>query len=582
MQIDICGLEPLDRNVSFVGVGERCNVAGSRKFLRLISEGSYEEALEIARRQVQDGALVLDINMDDGLLDARREMVHFLHLIGSEPDICRVPLMIDSSDWNVISEALKCVQGKSIVNSISLKEGEETFLAHACEVRRMGAAVVVMAFDEEGQATTYERRIDICARTYRLLVETVGMPPEDIIFDPNVLSVATGIAEHDAYAWDFLRTVEWIKANLPGAHISGGISNLSFSFRGNNYIREAMHAVFLYEGMRRGMDFAIVNPSAKVAYADIPQEHLAIIGDVLLRPSPQASEALIELATELNAQKEKDGKAVTDGRTSVSTDGVQAMSVEERLAHKLQKGITDGLEADLGEALSMYHRAVDIIEGPLMEGMNRVGRLFGVGKMFLPQVVKTARTMKRAVQILQPHIEAQKAEGQKSQGKVLLATVKGDVHDIGKNIVSVVMGCNGYEVMDLGVMVPPEDIVRTALEYQPDAIGLSGLITPSLAEMTETVRQLSEAGIFVPVMIGGATTSALHTAMKIAPVYGGPVLWIKDASQNCPRLAPFLNPLTKAKAIAGLNDEHESHRQACQPQPVVSLEEARRNKPNFF
>ena len=579
MQIDICGLEPLDRNVSFVGVGERCNVAGSRKFLRLVSEGSYEEALDIARRQVQDGALVLDINMDDGLLDARREMVHFLHLIGSEPDICRVPMMIDSSDWNVISEALKCVQGKSIVNSISLKEGEETFLAHAREVRRMGAAVVVMAFDEEGQATTYERRIDICARAYRLLVETVGMPAEDIIFDPNVLSVATGMPEHDAYAWDFLRTVEWIKANLPGAHISGGISNLSFSFRGNNYIREAMHAVFLYEGMRRGMDFAIVNPSAKVAYADIPQEHLTIIEDVLLRPSAQASEALIELASTLSAQSEK---STAKDKKSVSVDDAHAMSVEERLAYKLQKGTTDRLEEDICEALSLYPRAVDIIEGPLMEGMNRVGRLFGEGKMFLPQVVKTARTMKRAVQILQPHIEAQKAEGQKSQGKVLLATVKGDVHDIGKNIVSVVMGCNGYEVMDLGVMVPPEDIVRAALEYQPDAIGLSGLITPSLAEMTETVRQLSEAGISVPVMIGGATTSALHTALKIAPVYGGPVLWIKDASQNCPRLAPFLNPLTKAKAIAGLNDEHESHRRACQPQPVVSLEEARRNKPNFF
>lgn len=579
MQIDICGLEPLDRNVSFVGVGERCNVAGSRKFLRLVSEGSYEEALDIARRQVQDGALVLDINMDDGLLDARREMVHFLHLIGSEPDICRVPMMIDSSDWNVISEALKCVQGKSIVNSISLKEGEETFLAHAREVRRMGAAVVVMAFDEEGQATTYERRIDICARAYRLLVETVGMPAEDIIFDPNVLSVATGMAEHDAYAWDFLRTVEWIKANLPGAHISGGISNLSFSFRGNNYIREAMHAVFLYEGMRRGMDFAIVNPSAKVAYADIPQEHLTIIEDVLLRPSAQASEALIELASTLSAQSEK---STAKDKKSVSATDAHAMSLEERLAYKLQKGTTDRLEEDICEALSLYPRAVDIIEGPLMEGMNRVGRLFGEGKMFLPQVVKTARTMKRAVGILQPHIEAQKAEGQKSQGKVLLATVKGDVHDIGKNIVSVVMGCNGYEVMDLGVMVPPEDIVRAALEYKPDAIGLSGLITPSLAEMTETVRQLSEAGISVPVMIGGATTSALHTALKIAPVYGGPVLWIKDASQNCPRLAPFLNPLTKAKAIARLNDEHESHRRACQPQPVVSLEEARRNKPNFF
>ena len=582
MQIDICGLEPLDRNVSFVGVGERCNVAGSRKFLRLISEGSYEEGLDIARRQVQDGALVLDINMDDGLLDARKEMVHFLHLIGFEPDICCVPMMIDSSDWNVISAALRCVQGKSIVNSISLKEGEEAFLAHAREVRRMGAAVVVMAFDEEGQATTYERRIDICARAYRLLVETVGMPAEDIIFDPNVLSVATGMAEHDAYAWDFLRTVEWIKANLPGAHISGGISNLSFSFRGNNYIREAMHAVFLYEGMRRGMDFAIVNPSAKVAYADIPQEHLAIIEDVLLRPSPQASEALIELATELNAQREKDGKAVIDDRTSVSTDGVQAMSVEERLAHKLQKGITDGLEADLNEALSLYPRAVDIIEGPLMEGMNRVGRLFGEGKMFLPQVVKTARTMKRAVGILQPHIELQKAEGQKSQGKVLLATVKGDVHDIGKNIVSVVMGCNGYEVMDLGVMVPPEDIVRAALEYKPDAIGLSGLITPSLAEMTETVRQLGEAGISVPVMIGGATTSAMHTALNIAPVYGGPVLWIKDASQNCPACSRFLNAQTADEAMHALRLEQEELRRSFEPAPLASLEEAREQKPRFY
>ena len=579
MQIDICGLEPLDRNVSFVGVGERCNVAGSRKFLRLVSEGSYEEALEIARRQVQDGALVLDINMDDGLLDARSEMVHFLHLIGSEPDICRVPMMIDSSDWNVISEALKCVQGKSIVNSISLKEGEETFLAHAREVRRMGAAVVVMAFDEEGQATTYERRIQVCERAYRLLVDTVGMPAEDIIFDPNVLSVATGMAEHDAYAWDFLRTVEWIKANLPGAHISGGISNLSFSFRGNNYIREAMHAVFLYEGMRRGMDFAIVNPSAKVAYADIPQEHLTIIEDVLLRPSAQASEALIELAGTLSAQSEK---SAAKDKKSVSATDAHAMSLEERLAYKLQKGTADRLEEDICEALSLYPRAVDIIEGPLMEGMNRVGRLFGEGKMFLPQVVKTARTMKRAVQILQPHIEAQKAEGQKSQGKVLLATVKGDVHDIGKNIVSVVMGCNGYEVMDLGVMVPPEDIVRAALEYKPDAIGLSGLITPSLAEMTETVRQLSEAGISVPVMIGGATTSALHTALKIAPVYGGPVLWIKDASQNCPACSRFLNPQTADEAMHALRLEQEELRRSFEPAPLASLEEARERKPRFY
>ena len=582
MQIDICGLEPLDRNVAFVGVGERCNVAGSRKFLRLISEGSYEEALNIARRQVQDGALVLDINMDDGLLDARKEMVHFLHLIGSDPDICRVPLMIDSSDWNVISEALKCVQGKSIVNSISLKEGEDVFLTRARYIRRMGAAVVVMAFDEEGQATTFERRIEICARAYHLLVEVVGMPAEDIIFDPNVLSVATGMAEHDAYAWDFLRTVEWIKANLPGAHISGGISNLSFSFRGNNYIREAMHAVFLYEGMLRGMDFAIVNPSAKVAYADILQEHLAIIEDVLLRPSAQASEALIELASSLSAQSDRGVSGSATNNKSMPADNTHAMSLEDRLSYKLQKGITEGLDEDLCDALSKYSRAVDIIEGPLMEGMNRVGKLFGEGKMFLPQVVKTARTMKRAVQILQPHIEAQKSEGKNTQGKVLLATVKGDVHDIGKNIVSVVMACNGYEVMDLGVMVPPEEIVRTALEYRPDAIGLSGLITPSLHEMVEVVGKLAQAGISVPVMIGGATTSALHTALKIAPAYPGPVLWLKDASQNCPVLSHFLNVQTAEEAILVLRKEQEELRCSFAPEPLASLEDARKNKPKFF
>ena len=582
MQIDICGLEPLDRNVAFVGVGERCNVAGSRKFLRLISEGSYEEALNIARRQVQDGALVLDINMDDGLLDARKEMVHFLHLIGSDPDICRVPLMIDSSDWNVISEALKCVQGKSIVNSISLKEGEDVFLTRARYIRRMGAAVVVMAFDEEGQATTFERRIEICARAYHLLVEVVGMPAEDIIFDPNVLSVATGMAEHDAYAWDFLRTVEWIKANLPGAHISGGISNLSFSFRGNNYIREAMHAVFLYEGMLRGMDFAIVNPSAKVAYADILQEHLAIIEDVLLRPSAQASEALIELASSLSAQSDRGVSASAANNKSMPADNTHAMSLEDRLSYKLQKGITEGLDEDLCDALSKYSRAVDIIEGPMMEGMNRVGKLFGEGKMFLPQVVKTARTMKRAVQILQPHIEAQKSEGKNTQGKVLLATVKGDVHDIGKNIVSVVMACNGYEVMDLGVMVPPEEIVRAALEYRPDAIGLSGLITPSLHEMVEVVGKLAQAGISVPVMIGGATTSALHTALKIAPAYPGPVLWLKDASQNCPVLSHFLNVQTAEEAILVLRKEQEELRCSFAPEPLASLEDARKNKPKFF
>lgn len=578
MQINLCGLEPLDKNATFVGVGERCNVAGSRKFLRLISEGNYEEALQIARRQVQDGAMVIDINMDDGLLDARKEMVHFLKLIASEPDICRVPMMIDSSDWQVISAALKCVQGKSIVNSISLKEGEELFLAHAGEIQSMGAAMVVMAFDERGQATTFERRKEICERAYKLLVEKVGISSEDIIFDPNVLSVATGIAEHDSYAWDFLRTVEWIRQNLPGAHISGGISNLSFSFRGNNYIREAMHAVFLYEGIRRGMDFAIVNPSAKVIYADIPQNHLRIIEEVLLHPSAHASEALIALATELNQTDRK----TTATSTSALTEETTSLTLEERLAQKLQQGTTEGLETDLQEALAKYPKAVDIIEGPLMKGMNRVGQLFGEGKMFLPQVVKTARTMKRAVSILQPHIEAQKTGGQSHVGRVLLATVKGDVHDIGKNIVSVVMACNGYEIIDLGVMVPAEDIVNVALEHKPDAIGLSGLITPSLSEMVEVVSRLAEAGISVPVMIGGATTSALHTALKIAPMYQGPVLWLKDASQNCPRVAQFLNPATRSKALEKLNAEYDYMRQSYSPQPIVPIEEARRNKPNFF
>lgn len=578
MQINLCGLEPLDKNATFVGVGERCNVAGSRKFLRLISEGNYEEALQIARRQVQDGAMVIDINMDDGLLDARKEMVHFLKLIASEPDICRVPMMIDSSDWQVISAALKCVQGKSIVNSISLKEGEELFLAHAREIQSMGAAMVVMAFDEQGQATTFERRKEICERAYKQLVEKVGIPSEDIIFDPNVLSVATGIPEHDSYAWDFLRTVEWIRQNLPGAHISGGISNLSFSFRGNNYIREAMHAVFLYEGIRRGMDFAIVNPSAKVTYADIPENHLRIIEEVLLHPSAQASEALIALATELSQTDRK----TTATSTSALTEATTSLTLEERLAQKLQQGTTEGLETDLQEALAKYPKAVDIIEGPLMKGMNRVGQLFGEGKMFLPQVVKTARTMKRAVSILQPHIEAQKTGGQSHVGRVLLATVKGDVHDIGKNIVSVVMACNGYEIIDLGVMVPAEDIVNAALEHNPDAIGLSGLITPSLSEMVEVVNRLAEAGISVPVMIGGATTSALHTALKIAPKYAGPVLWLKDASQNCPRVAQFLNPATSGEALDTLNAEYESLRQSYSPQPIVPIEEARKNKPKFF
>lgn len=580
----LSGLELLDvtPEVGFVNVGERCNVAGSRKFLRLISEGQYEEALGIARKQVEDGALVIDINMDDGLLDAEKEMVTFLNLISSDPDICRVPVMIDSSKWSVIVAGLKCVQGKGIVNSISLKEGEEIFLQHAREVKSLGAAAVVMAFDEEGQATTYERRIQVCERAYRLLVDKVGFNPADIIFDPNVLAVATGMLEHDAYAADFIRTVGWIKQNLPGAHVSGGVSNLSFSFRGNNYIREAMHAVFLYHARQQGMDFGIVNPSAKVMYSDIPEEHLKVIEEVMLRPSSEASEALIELASRLLEEQQQAKEAAAQGAPA-SDAKKESATVEERLMNKLQKGITDGIENDLEEALQKYPRAVDIIEGPLMAGMNRVGQLFGEGKMFLPQVVKTARTMKRAVAYLQPAIEAQKSEGAASAGKVLVATVKGDVHDIGKNIVAVVMACNGYEIIDLGVMVPAEEIVQKAKELQPDIIGLSGLITPSLEEMANVVRELQKAGLHIPVMIGGATTSPVHTALKIAPGYEAPVIWVKDASQNAPLASRFLNPETAQEAQQELLVEQAGLREgASKPSEMLSIEEARQRKPNLF
>ncbi len=582
-KVSLSGLEPVPA-ADFYKIGERCNVAGSRKFLRLISEGAYDEALAIARKQVEAGAKVIDINMDDGLLDAEFQMRTFLNLIGSEPDICRVPVMIDSSDWRVISTALKCVQGKSIVNSISLKEGEEVFLAHAREIRSMGAATVVMLFDEKGQATDYERRIEIAGRAYRLLTEKAGMPARDIIFDPNVLSVATGMAEHDAYAWDFLRAVEWIHVNLPDVHISGGISNLSFSFRGNNYIREAMHAVFIHEGCKRGMDFAIVNPSPKVRYEDIPAEHLEVIEEVMLRPSSQASEALIGLAQRLFEEQEA-RKAAANAQGDNPTPAAKnepALSVEERLCRSLMNGVSDTLERDLHEALEKYPRAVDIIEGPLMAGMNRVGTLFGEGRMFLPQVVKTARTMKNAVAILQPYIEAEKTDRTKSAGRVLLATVKGDVHDIGKNIVGVVMACNGYEIIDLGVMVSPEDIVRAAIEQKPDIIGLSGLITPSLEYMIQTLRQLNEAGVRIPVMIGGATTSAVHTALKMSPVYEGPVIWVKDASQNAPIAHEFTSADTQETAIRRLREEQQALSKSVRPQPVEPFSEAQRKKPRFF
>jgi 5-methyltetrahydrofolate--homocysteine methyltransferase len=580
----LSGLELLEVSpeINFVNVGERCNVAGSRKFLRLINEKKYDEALSIARKQVEDGALVIDVNMDDGLLDAAQEMTTFLNLVASEPEIARVPIMIDSSKWEVIRAGLKCVQGKCIVNSISLKEGEEVFIAHAREVKQLGSAVIVMAFDEKGQADTYSRKIEVCERAYRILVDKVGFAPEDIIFDPNVLAVATGIEEHNNYAVDFIQATGWIRKNLPGAHVSGGVSNLSFSFRGNNYIREAMHAVFLYHAIQQGMDMGIVNPATSVLYTDIPQDILERIEDVVLNRRPDAAERLIETAERL--KQEKEGTASQEGNASAQLLWRNNTTVEERLQYALVKGLSDYLEEDLQEALSRYPNAVSIIEGPLMAGMNHVGDLFGSGKMFLPQVVKTARTMKKAVAILQPYIEAEKEEGARSAGKVLVATVKGDVHDIGKNIVSVVMACNNYEIIDLGVMVPAEQIVETAIREKVDIVGLSGLITPSLEEMVHVVTELQRAGLDIPVMIGGATTSKLHTALKIAPVYHAPVVYMKDASQNALVAAKLLNREQRPAFVEALNEEYQALREKNRQKTVqtVSLAEAQKNKLNLW
>ena len=581
--LQLSGLNALEVQ-TFTNVGERCNVAGSRKFLRLVKEKQYDEAIAIARKQVADGALVIDVNMDDGLLDARQEMVNFLNMIASEPDIASVPVMIDSSDWNVITAGLKCLQGKGIVNSISLKEGEEVFIRHAQDVKRYGAAVVVMCFDEQGQATSYERRIEIVERSYHILTQQVGLNPLDIIFDPNILAVATGMEEHDAYAADFIRATRWIRENLPGAHVSGGVSNLSFSFRGNNYIREAMHAVFLYHAIQAGMDFAIVNPATKVLYTDIPQEQLEIIEDVILNRKPGASEKLIALAASLAEASQAANPSSTGQTTITGQTSLRPESVEERLQEALVKGIGDYLQQDLEEALAQYPRAVSIIEGPLMAGMNKVGELFGQGKMFLPQVVKTARTMKQAVSILQPYIEKERTEGARKNGKVLLATVKGDVHDIGKNIVSVIMACNNYEVIDMGVMVPAEQIVRKAQEEHVDMIGLSGLITPSLEEMVNVAHEMERAGLDIPIMIGGATTSELHVALKIAPVYGGPVVWMKDASQNALVAARLMDRDEERKMEHELDEKYEQLRESYQQeqQQLLSLEEARKNKPKIW
>ncbi len=576
----LSGLDRLAVNPSmnFINIGERCNVAGSRKFLRLINEKNYTEALKIARTQVEDGAQVLDINFDDGLLNGKAEMVNFLNLLAGEPEIARIPVMVDSSDWEVVRAGLKCLQGRSIVNSISLKEGEEVFLSRAAEAKRLGAAVVVMAFDEEGQATTFERKVAVCARAYRLLVDEVGFAAHDIIFDPNILAVATGIEEHAAYGLDFIRACRWIKENLPGAHISGGVSNLSFSFRGNNYVREAMHAVFLYHAIEAGMDMGIVNPQTAVQYGEIPARLRTAIEDVILARTQDATEVLISLAQQM---KDKSVGTVHGGDEQWRKE-----SVEERLKTALLKGVSDYLATDIAEAVDKYKTAIAVISGPLMEGMSHVGDLFGAGKLFLPQVVKTARTMKDAVALLNPMIEADKNATGASAGRVITATVKGDVHDIGKNIAGVVMGCNGYEVIDLGVMVPPETIVATAIEKSADIVILSGLITPSLEEMITVVRSLKAAGCSMPVMIAGATTNPMHTALKIAPEYDAPVVHVKDVSQNVVVAAKLLGaPAVRNAFVEQLHaEQQELRRQAAAKEQgaLRTLADARGNKLNLF
>jgi len=577
-KLELSGLEELEIEDSslFVNIGERCNVAGSRMFLRLINEKKYDEALSIARKQVEDGAQIIDINMDDAMLEAKEEMTTFLNCIASEPEISRVPIMIDSSKWEVIEAGLKCVQGKCIVNSISLKEGEEDFLKKARKIRAYGAAVIVMAFDEKGQADSFERKTQICSRAYHLLVDKVDFPPQDIIFDPNVLAIATGIEEHNNYGVDFINATRWIKQNLPYAKISGGVSNLSFSFRGNNVVREAIHSVFLYYAIKEGMDMGIVNAGMLQIYQDIDPELLEHVEDIVLNRRADATERMIELAEKIKQQ--------ASGEKVEKVDEWRSLPLQGRLEHALIKGISEFLEEDLAEALTQFDTAIEIIEGPLMSGMNIVGDLFGDGKMFLPQVVKTARTMKKAVAILQPEIEKQKVPGQSSSaGKFLIATVKGDVHDIGKNIVAVVLACNNFEVIDLGVMTPTEKIIQTAIDQKVDIVGLSGLITPSLEEMTHVAAEMQKAGLTIPLLIGGATTSKIHTAVKIAPNYNGPVVYVKDASVNTHVVAQLMSKTNHVSYEAQIAAEYQVLRDKQVKRPdLLSLDEAKKRKPNLF
>lgn len=574
----LSGLEPLNLRpeTNFVNIGERTNVTGSPKFAKLILAGDYEAALAIARQQVENGAQMIDVNMDEGMLDSEQAMTTFLHLVASEPDIARVPVMIDSSRWPVLEAGLKCVQGKGVVNSISLKEGEENFKRQARLVRRYGAAVVVMAFDEKGQADNLERRIEVCERSYRILTRDLGFPAEDIIFDPNVLTVGTGMEEHARYALDFIRATRWIKEHLPGARVSGGISNVSFSFRGNNTVREAMHAAFLYHAIKAGLDMGIVNAGLLAVYEEIPKDLLERVEDVLLNRRPDATERLVAFAESI---KRKDREDPTEAEWRKGT-------VEERLSHALVKGVADFIEADTEEARQKYGRPLAIIEGPLMDGMNVVGDLFGSGRMFLPQVVKSARVMKKAVAHLLPFMEAERnaAAHYQARGRIVMATVKGDVHDIGKNIVGVVLGCNSYEVIDLGVMVPADQILETAREKRADLIGLSGLITPSLDEMAHVAREMERTGFQVPLLIGGATTSKAHTAVKIAPHYSRPVVHVLDASRAVgvagsllseQLRAPFLEQL--AKDYHTLRAQHGERK----GKPLLALEEARARRPVF-
>jgi 5-methyltetrahydrofolate--homocysteine methyltransferase len=582
--LKLSGLEPLiiTPETNFVNVGERTNVTGSRKFLRLIKEERYEEALDIARTQVEGGAQIIDINMDEGMLDGVHAMTTFLNLIASEPDISRVPVMIDSSKWEIIEAGLKVAQGKSVVNSISLKEGEAAFIHHAKLIKRYGAAVIVMAFDEAGQADTYERRIEICKRSYDVLVNEVGFPAEDIIFDPNIFPVATGMEEHKLNALDFFNATKWIRENLPYAHVSGGVSNVSFSFRGNDKVREAMHSAFLYHAIQNGMTMGIVNPEMLEVYDEIDPILLEHVEDVLLNRRDDATERLLELAesfkgdpsdSELAKHFKANEKAVQEWRSA---------SIQERLTHALVKGIDEFIEIDVEEARQQVSKPIEVIEINLMAGMNVVGDLFGSGKMFLPQVVKSARVMKKAVAYLLPFIEAGKDGKSSSAGKVLMATVKGDVHDIGKNIVSVVLGCNNYEIIDLGVMVPPEKIIEAAIRENVDIIGLSGLITPSLDEMVYLAKELEKQNIQTPIMIGGATTSRAHTAVKIAPEFSGAVVHVNDASRAVTVAGSLLNAETKAAYNQTIRQEYDELREGylnrSRDKNFLTIEQARANK----